>query len=95
MDKDRKLDWGANPLSIMNTEVQGARPRVGIVVHPLDISGSKKDAKVNVSIGSHLNEADVIMEIINGSHKHLELIIFEKDLVCLYSRNSLTPYLFL
>jgi len=36
-------------------------------------------SKVNVSIGSHLNEADVIMEIINGSHKHLELIIFEKD----------------
>jgi cobalt-zinc-cadmium efflux system membrane fusion protein len=36
-------------------------------------------SKVNVSKGSHVNEADVILEIINDTHKHLELVVFEKD----------------
>ncbi len=38
-------------------------------------------SKVNVSQGSYVNSDDVIMEIINLEHIHLELSVFEKDIM--------------
>lgn len=36
---------------------------------------------LNVTRGSHVNPSDVIMEIIDDSHIHLELKVFEKDVL--------------
>ena len=43
------------------------------------ISGSITD--VNVSIGSFVSPSDKIMEIVNTDHIHLELKVFEKDIL--------------
>lgn len=37
--------------------------------------------KVNVSNGSYVSPADEIMEVVNTSHIHLELSVFEKDIL--------------
>ncbi len=37
--------------------------------------------RVDVSRGTYVNPSDIIMEIIDPSHKHLELIVFEKDIM--------------
>ncbi|RXP57071.1 efflux RND transporter periplasmic adaptor subunit [Lutibacter sp. HS1-25] len=38
-------------------------------------------SKVNTSVGKFMNESDVLLEIINDEHKHIELVIFEKDVL--------------
>ncbi|MBD0849372.1 efflux RND transporter periplasmic adaptor subunit [Maribacter arenosus] len=43
------------------------------------ISGSI--TKMNISKGSYVSPADVILEIINTDHIHLELAVFEKDIL--------------
>jgi len=43
------------------------------------ISGSI--ANVDTSIGKFMNASEVLIEIINDEHKHLELVIFEKDVL--------------
>ncbi|WP_100614006.1 efflux RND transporter periplasmic adaptor subunit [Confluentibacter citreus] len=37
--------------------------------------------KVNVSNGSYVSPSDIIMEIVNTEHIHLELAVFEKDIL--------------
>ena len=43
------------------------------------ISGSV--TKVNVSMGSYVSPASEILEIVNNEHVHLELTVFEKDIL--------------
>jgi len=43
------------------------------------ISGSI--ANVDSSIGKFMNASEVLIELINDEHKHLELVIFEKDVL--------------
>lgn len=43
------------------------------------ISGSV--TMLNVTLGSHMNSSDIMMEIIDNSHEHLELNVFEKDIL--------------
>ncbi len=43
------------------------------------ISGSV--TQLNVSIGTYVSAQDVIMEIVNTKHIHLELTVFEKDIM--------------
>jgi cobalt-zinc-cadmium efflux system membrane fusion protein len=43
------------------------------------ISGSI--TMVNASVGKFMNTSDVLLEIINNKHKHLELFVFEKDVL--------------
>jgi cobalt-zinc-cadmium efflux system membrane fusion protein len=38
-------------------------------------------ANVYASVGKFMNESDVLVEIINDVHKHIELVIFEKDVL--------------
>lgn len=38
-------------------------------------------SKTNVSLGSHVSPATEIMEIVNNDHLHLELNVFEKDIL--------------
>ena len=37
--------------------------------------------KINISIGSYVSPADAILEIIDSDHMHLELFVFEKDIM--------------
>ena len=37
-------------------------------------------SKVNVNIGKYVNPADVMFEIVNTEHLHVELMVFEKDI---------------
>jgi len=43
------------------------------------ISGSI--ANVDTSIGKFMNASEVLIDVINDEHKHLELVIFEKDVL--------------
>lgn len=43
------------------------------------ISGSV--TMLNVTLGSHVNSSDMMMEIIDNTHEHLELNVFEKDIL--------------
>lgn len=37
--------------------------------------------EVNTSVGKYMDTSEVLLEIIDSSHKHLELIVFEKDVL--------------
>ena len=59
-------------------------------------------ANVYASVGKFMGESDVLVEIINDTHKHIELVIFEKDVLSVKERqtiifnlpeNSATTYL--
>ncbi|MCO4821999.1 MAG: efflux RND transporter periplasmic adaptor subunit [Flavobacteriaceae bacterium] len=63
-------------ISISNVS-QGNISSVATIYAP--ISGSI--TKVNVSIGAYVSPATPILEIINNDHIHLELSIFEKDIM--------------
>ena len=56
---------------------KGELSSISVVYAP--ISGDITD--VNVHTGSYVSPADVIMEIVNTEHIHLEINIFEKDVL--------------
>ncbi len=62
-----------NPASVEN----GNLTSISKIYSP--ISGSITD--VNVSTGTHVSPSDKIMEIVNTEHIHLELKVFEKDVL--------------
>ncbi len=52
------------------------------------ISGSI--TKINVSKGTYVSPSDVILEIVNKDHIHLELTVFEKDVMKLKKGQTIT-----
>lgn len=52
------------------------------------ISGSV--TSVNVSKGTYVSPADVIMEIVNKEHIHIELTVFEKDVLSIKEHQKIT-----
>ena len=52
------------------------------------ISGSI--SKVNVNVGEFVNASNTILEIIDNSHKHLELVVFEKDVLKIKKGQKIT-----
>ena len=65
-------------LNISPSQVEkGAISSLASIYAP--ISGSV--TKVNVSMGSYVSPASEILEIINSEHVHLELTVFEKDIL--------------
>jgi len=52
------------------------------------ISGSV--TSVNVSKGTYISPADVIMEIVNKEHIHIELTVFEKDVLSIKVHQKIT-----
>ena len=56
---------------------EGNMTSVSVIYAP--ISGSITD--INISTGSYVSPADKIMEIVNTDHIHLELRVFEKDVL--------------
>ncbi|MDX1828129.1 MAG: efflux RND transporter periplasmic adaptor subunit [Lutibacter sp.] len=62
-----------NPLNIETGKITSILP----VYAP--ITGSI--TMVNASVGKFMNTSDVLLEIVNNEHKHLELVVFEKDVL--------------
>ncbi|MBN2638573.1 MAG: efflux RND transporter periplasmic adaptor subunit [Bacteroidales bacterium] len=65
-------------LNLNSKNIEGGKFHTEVsIVAP--ISGSI--TMLNVTLGSHVNTSDVMMEIINNSEEHLELNVFEKDIL--------------
>ncbi|NOQ92379.1 MAG: efflux RND transporter periplasmic adaptor subunit [Flavobacteriaceae bacterium] len=71
--RKKLLMLNINPISVENGDLTS----VSIIYAP--ISGSI--TAVNISTGAHVSPADKIMEIVNTEHIHLELKVFEKDVL--------------
>lgn len=71
-----------NPLNIQSDKITSKVP----VYAP--ISGSI--TKVNASVGKFMNTSDVLLEIVNNEHKHLELVVFEKDVLKIKKGQKIT-----
>lgn len=71
-----------NPDSVERGNIQAT---IGIYA---PISGSI--TKVNVSTGSYVSPSDEIMEIVNTDHIHLELSVFEKDILKIKKGQKIT-----
>lgn len=76
-----KHDGLKKKLSLLNFNLasieKGNLTSVATIYAP--ISGSITE--VNISIGTFVSPADMIMEIVNTDHIHLELKVFEKDIL--------------
>ena len=71
----------AQKLQLMNinpVNVQAGKITSTIAIYA-PISGSVTSVFANV--GAFMNSSEVLLEIINNDHKHLELIVFEKDIL--------------
>jgi cobalt-zinc-cadmium efflux system membrane fusion protein len=89
----RKLEQAESDFAITQAQVQGLKAQLqmigisvsslekGTIAHtislPSPISGYVKS--VHVNIGKYVNPTDVLFEIVNKEHMHIELKIFEKD----------------
>jgi len=72
------LDKQLKMLNISPSEVRKGKITSVVSIHA-PISGSI--TKVNVTKGSYVSPATEILEIINNEHIHLELSVFEKDIM--------------
>ncbi|UMB54690.1 efflux RND transporter periplasmic adaptor subunit [Lutibacter sp. A64] len=63
----------------INTENVKAGKFTSVISMYAPISGSI--SQLNSGVGMFMNASDVILEIVNTEHKHLELIVFEKDVL--------------
>ncbi|WP_396590960.1 efflux RND transporter periplasmic adaptor subunit [Allomuricauda sp. R78024] len=72
------LDKQLRMLKILPSRVQAGKISSVVSIYA-PISGSI--TKVNVTKGSYVSPATSIMEIINNDHVHLELSVFEKDIM--------------
>ncbi len=71
---DKKLEMlNINPSSVKQGKI------TSYITLYASISGSV--TKVNVSKGTYVSPADEIMEIVNTDHIHIELAVFEKDVM--------------
>jgi cobalt-zinc-cadmium efflux system membrane fusion protein len=71
----------AQKLQLMNLDI--AKIKLGKFSSTIPIYSpiNGSIASVNTSVGKFVNESDVLLEIINNDHKHIELVIFEKDVL--------------
>lgn len=72
------LDQKLRLMNINTSAVKAGKFSSTIPVYS-PINGSVSE--VNASVGKYMDERDVLVEIINNEHKHLELVIFEKDIL--------------
>lgn len=71
----------AQKLQLMSISIQNVKAGKFTSVIPVysPINGSV--SKVAASVGKFMNASEVMVEIINDHHKHIELVIFEKDVL--------------
>lgn len=72
------LDQKLRLMNINTSAVKEGRFNSTIPVYA-PITGSVSE--VNASVGKYMDESKVLVEIINNEHKHIELVIFEKDIL--------------
>jgi len=68
-------------LRLMNINISNVKAGKFTSVIPIYAPISGSITQVNASVGKFMNASDVILEIINSNHKHLELVVFEKDVL--------------
>ena len=68
-------------LKLMNVNVSNVKNGKFTSIIPIYSPISGSISEVNASVGKFMNASDVILEIINSEHKHLELVVFEKDVL--------------
>ena len=71
--EQKLLLMNIDPLNVKSGNISSVIP----VFAP--ISGSI--TKVNTSVGKFMSASDVLLEIVDDEHKHLELVVFEKDVL--------------
>jgi cobalt-zinc-cadmium efflux system membrane fusion protein len=71
----------AQKLSLLNINTSKVKEGVFTSTIPVYAPITGTVSKVNASVGKYMNESDVMVEIINNEHKHIELVIFEKDVL--------------
>ena len=71
-----------NPLNVKEGKFTSVIP----VYSPIDGSITQ----VYASVGKFMDESNVLLEIINDTHKHLELVIFEKDVLKVKANQRIT-----
>ena len=68
-------------LKLMNVNVSNVKNGKFTSIIPIYAPISGSITQVNASVGKFMNASDVILEVINSEHKHLELVVFEKDVL--------------
>ncbi len=68
-------------LKLMNINISNVKAGKFTSVIPIYAPIEGSVTQVNASMGKFMNASDVILEVINSDHKHLELVVFEKDVL--------------
>ena len=68
-------------LRLMNINISNVKTGKFTSIIPIYAPIKGSVTQVNASMGKFMNASDVILEIINSDHKHLELVVFEKDVL--------------
>ncbi|GGK49769.1 MULTISPECIES: efflux RND transporter periplasmic adaptor subunit [Flavobacteriaceae] len=68
-------------LRLMNIGISNVKAGKFTSIIPIYAPISGSITQVNASVGKFMNASDVILEVINSDHKHLELVVFEKDVL--------------
>ena len=68
-------------LRLMNVNIANVKNGKLTSVIPIYSPITGSITQVNASVGKFMNASDVILEVVNSTHKHLELVVFEKDVL--------------
>ncbi|HKJ06314.1 MAG TPA: HlyD family efflux transporter periplasmic adaptor subunit, partial [Flavobacteriaceae bacterium] len=68
-------------LRLLNISVKNAKNGKFTSIIPIYAPITGTISKVNASVGKYVEVSDVVLEIINNNKKHLELVVFEKDVL--------------
>jgi len=68
-------------LRLLNVSVKNAKNGKFTSIIPIYAPITGTISKVNASVGKYVEVSDVVLEIINNNKKHLELVVFEKDVL--------------
>ncbi len=68
-------------LRLMNINISNVKNGKLTSVIPIYSPIKGSITEVNASVGKFMNASDVILEVVNSTHKHLELVVFEKDVL--------------
>jgi cobalt-zinc-cadmium efflux system membrane fusion protein len=68
-------------IKLMNVNIANVKAGKFTSIIPIYAPITGSITQVNASVGKFMNASDVILEVVNSEHKHLELVVFEKDVL--------------
>jgi len=68
-------------IRLMNVNIANVKAGKFTSIIPIYAPITGSITQVNASVGKFMNASDVILEVVNSEHKHLELVVFEKDVL--------------